>query len=304
MTETRNESGSPFRQRLGRFLRFLVRLLFVVVIGTLIGLGLYYGAPWLYRRVVLPVQENSARIAVVEARLELQQQRISENHRALQDRAANLEADLAELQESTSVQIQGQQLLEEQTERLAQRLATTESELELREGESLELERSLEAATSDLRAQVDSVEKQLAETRADIGMQIEATEARVTAAEEQAETLTGRLVLLQTAQDLLKVRLLLLEENPGAARDTLGLAVAHLDRALAVMTEQTEDLENLRERMLALDDLIAERSFRVGPTLESLWADVMELVVPPANQSGVTTTQTPPPPLPTPSPSP
>jgi len=40
----------------------------------------------------------------------------------------------------------------------------------------------------------------------------------------------------------------------------------------------------LQGRATALAPLIAESSFRVGPELESLWADVMDLVLPPAGQ--------------------
>jgi chromosome segregation ATPase len=118
----------------------------------------------------------------------------------------------------------------------------------------------------------------------------------------QLGNLEGRLALLQTAQDLVKVRLLLLEENPGTARDTLDLAIAHLDQASALMSSQAETLEDVRNRMTALDDLIARRSFRARPDLEALWADVMDLVVPLTAQSAVTATQTTSP-LPTPTPS-
>ena len=118
----------------------------------------------------------------------------------------------------------------------------------------------------------------------------------------QLGDLEGRLALLQTAQDLVKVRLLL-EENPGTARDTLGVAVTYLHQASTLMPLQAETLEDLRNQMTALDDLIAQRSFRARPNLEALWADVMDLVVPLSSQSTVTATGTTSP-LPTPTPSP
>jgi chromosome segregation ATPase len=303
MTERPNASDTPFLQGLGRFLRFLVRLIFVFVMGALIGLGLYYGVPWLYRRLVLPVQENSARIAVLEDRVEQQQQRISENHRVLQDRVAELETDLAQLQEEVAIQNQDQQTLQEQSQELAQRIAQVESELETQAQDIAKVESDIEDTGSNLSEEIDAVQDQLEETQAEFNRQIQDTEGRTDDLETQVGALTGRLALLQTAQDLVKVRLLLMEENTGAARETLDLAVAHLDQASALMPSLAEDLENLRERMLAQDDLIAERSFRVRPSLESLWTDVMDLVVPLAAQSRVTGTQSLSP-LPTSTPSP
>lgn len=303
MTEQANASRSPFLHGLGRFLRFLVRLTVVFVIGALIGLGLYYGVPWLYRCLVLPVQENSARIAVLEDRVEEQQVRISENHRTLQHRVAELETDLGQLQEEVAIQGQGQQALQEEGQQLAQRIAQVEGELEVQGQDIANVESDMEDTASNLSEEIDGVRDQLEEAQVEINRQVQETEGRMDDLETQVDTLTGRLALLQTAQDLVKIRLLLLEENTGAARETLDFAVAHLDRASAMMPSHADDLGDLRERMLALDDLIAERSFRVRPSLESLWTDVMDLVVPLTAQSAVTATlSTSPAPTATPSP--
>jgi predicted nucleic acid-binding Zn-ribbon protein len=301
MTEQPNTSGNSFLQSLGRFLRFLVRLLLVFVIGALIGLGLYYGVPWLYRRLVLPVQENRARVAVLEDRVEQQQERITENHRALQGRMVELETNLAELQEEVAGQGQDQEALEEQSQALAQRVAQLESDLEGQEQDIAAVESDLEDTASALSGGIDAVRRQLEDTQAELNQQIEATEGRLDEVETQVGTLTGQLALLQTAQDLLKVRLHLLEENTGAARETVDLAAAHLDRAGELMPSRAETLGDLRERVLALDELIAQGSFRVRPSLEALWADVMDLAVPLTAQSTVTATQ-PTSPLPTPTP--
>ncbi|MEA3375991.1 MAG: hypothetical protein U9R72_07320 [Chloroflexota bacterium] len=303
MTEQPGASGSPFLQGLGRFLRFGVRLIVVAVIGASIGLGLYYGVPWLYRRLVLPVRENSARVAVLEERVEEQQQSISENHRALQDRVAELETTVAQLRDEVAIQGQDQQALEEEGEQLAGRMTQVEGELETREQDIARIEAEMEDTASNLREEIGAVGVQLQETQARLDRQIEETEGRMNDLGARVDGVSGRLALLQTAQDLVKVRLLLLEENAGAARDTLELALAHIDRAGALMPSQAEDLAGLRERILALDALVAERSLRVRPSLESLWADVMDLAVPIGAQSAVTATESTSP-LPTPTPSP
>lgn len=296
MSEKLKASDGSFSQQVGRFLRFLVRLTFVVVLGALIGVGLYYGVPHLYRSLVLPVREHSARIAALENRLGEQQERISENHRVLQDRVAELETNLAQHHEEVAVQSQAQQALQEQNQQLDQRITEVQRALEGQEQGIAELESALGEVSSDLGERIGTVDDRLEE-------QIEDTEGRVGELETQGDAVMGRLTLLQTAQGLLKVRLLLLEENIGAARDTLGLAIARLDQARALMPAYAEDLEMVRERMVTLDDLIAERSFRVRPNLESLWNDLMDLAGPPPTQTEVAATQADSP-LATPTPSP
>jgi len=318
MTEERGSSGSPFVRGVGNVLRFLLRLVFVLVIGALIGLGLFYGVPWVYRRVAWPVQENSARIAILEEQVAKNSENIFDHRRALQRRIVDLETEVAELQEEVAVQVQDQEELAEQGQQLVQRITTLEDDLktglETQQQDMEQLRSDVSSETSDLerevegiREEVEGVREQLETAREELDQQIEMSEEGLRdleeALDETAAALEARLSLLQTAQDLLKVRLLLVEENPGAARDTLELAIAHLDRASELIPSQREVLDDLRERMLTVDGLIAESSFRTRPTLEALWADVMDLVVPIRAQSTITGTEaTSPVPTPTPSP--
>ena len=296
MNATANTAGSPSPRQPGRFLRTLVRFIFVVVIGALIGVGLYFGVPRLYRSLVLPVRENTTRIAVLEGRVGQQQERISENQRALQERITELETGLAQLQGSVAAHTQDQQDLREEIQGLNQRLDDLRAELESQDQEIAALDSTVQALSSDLGQMIGAVDERLAQ-------HVEEAEGRVESLEMEVIALHGRNTLLQTAQSLSKVRLLLLEDNHGSARDTLDLAIARLDQAQAVLPAQADDLELLRERMLALDVLIADRSFRLRPSLESLWNDVMDLAGPleappeiPTNQTDPTT------PTPTPEP--
>lgn len=275
MNATSNTSGGPSPRQGGRFLRTLVRLILVVVIGALMGVGLYFGVPHLYRSLVLPVRENTARIAVLEGRVEGQQERIAENQRALQDRVTELETNLAQLQGSVATQGEDQQDLREEIQGLNQRLDDLQAELESQDGEIAGLDARVQALSSDLGQRIGAVDERLEQHG-------EEAEGRMEGLEMEVSALHARNTLLQTAQSLAQVRLLLLEDNHGAARDTLDLAIIRLDQAQAVLPGQADDLELLRERMLALDVLIAERSFRLRPSLEALWNDVMDLAGPPA----------------------
>jgi chromosome segregation ATPase len=314
MTEQTDSSGRSFLGAIGGTLRFLIRLVFVLMIGALIGLGIYYGVPWAYRSLVWPVQDNRARVAILEQRMELEQQHTQEQDRALRDRLFELETEvdrmettIAELREQTAVQAQDQQTLETQNRGLEEQIAQLKSELEVQQQEmeavAEEIQSGLDEATADLNNQIGGLQERLGGVMANLAQQVEENRGELEDAYAQLGDLEGRLALLQTAQDLVKVRLLLMEENTGAARETLALAIAHLDQASALLPELAETLEELRGQMAAVDQLIAQRSFRARPDLEALWADVMDLVVPLTAQSTVTATQAESP-LPTPTTSP
>jgi len=252
---TSGPSGSPILRAVGGFFRFLVRFLFILVVGVLVGAGLYYGAPWAYRTLVQPVQQNTVRVVALEQRMAQEQTRLQDENLALQERIAALEAEMTALGEKSAVRAQDIEGVVEQIQQLELRITQAEEDLEAQQ-EVVEAMRSqLGSAITDLGEQTDQVAG-------------------------RAEELEGRLALLQTAQDLLKVRLLLMEENSRSARDTLTLATVHLEQAVALMPEQAETFLGLQERMAELERLIGERSFRAGPELESLWADVIDLVLP------------------------
>ncbi|MGD2177371.1 MAG: hypothetical protein PVG71_06050 [Anaerolineae bacterium] len=314
MTEQTESSGRPFLRAVGSVLRFLVRLIFVIIIGALIGAGIYYGVPWAYRSLVWPVQDNRARVAILEQRMDLEQGHMRERDRALQDRISDLETEVAEmetavteLREQATVQAQDQRALEAQDRQLDDRIVQLNSELEVQQEEleavAAEIQSNLGDATADLNKQIEDMQERLGEVASTVGQQVEENRGELDDVYAELGDLEGRLALLQTAQDLVKVRLLLVEENFGTASDTLALAIAHLDQASSLMPPQAETLEDLRRQMTALDDLIVQRSFRALPDLEALWADVMDLVVPLTSQSAVTATQAASP-LPTPTPSP
>lgn len=300
-------SGSPVLRAIASFLRFLLRLLLVVVVIMLLGAGLYYGVPWAHRNLVQPVQDTVARVAVLEQRMDLEEEHLQERNRQFQERIATLETELTELREEATVQAQDQRALQERNQRLEDRIAQLEGDLEGQrrdiEATAEEMRSELEGATADLDEQIEDLQERLEDALADLEERVEGNEGQLDDLSVTVSGLAGRLTLLQTAQDLVKVRMLLLEENPGAARETLALAIAHLEQASPLLPEHAETLDELRERMAAVDDLIATRSFRARPNLEALWADVMDLAAPVTSRSAITATQATSP-LPTPTPSP
>lgn len=289
-TDNASTSGRSLGQAVGAALRFLLRLFFVLVIGVLIGASLYYGVPWLYRRLVWPVQENSARIVLLQEQVDKNSENIFDNQRALEQRIVVLEGKTSDLQESVAAQAENQGALERDRQQLAEQVTALEEDIEACQ-EEVERDRSMFAeATSNLEGDIRSIQDELEVTQQELAEQLELSAHAVTDLEGRLDDAVGRVALLRAAQTLLKVRLLLVEENPGAARDTLGLAIAYLDQASGLMPSQAALLGDLSDRMMGVDDLIASGSFRARPTLESLWADLMD-AVPLTARSVVTETQ-------------
>jgi hypothetical protein len=77
-------TGPTLGERLGRFFRFLLRLLAVVFILGIIGLGLYFGLPWLYQKYVVPVEQNTAQMRELHSQQEQTVQQLADLQTRLQ----------------------------------------------------------------------------------------------------------------------------------------------------------------------------------------------------------------------------
>ncbi len=270
VTNDGNQAPNKFWRTVGTMLKVLLRLLVILILGILIAVGLYYGVPWTYRTLVRPVQEQAARIAALEQRITQEQDRTRTELRRFQERLTTLEEELQDAREENARHAASLSLQEEALDAAMERIETLEGQLATLEDELQAREEAL-----------DALQEELAEA-------LTAMEGREEGIAAQVDRLSGRLALLQTAQDLLRVRLFLLEENPRAAIEALALADAHLERASLLMPEQATALAALQDRVGALQGLIEARSFRVGLELEALWAELVELALP----APVTTTET------------
>jgi hypothetical protein len=54
---------------MARALAFLMRLVFILLIGALLGAALYFGLPWLYQKYVAPVEQNTDQMAGLQTRM-------------------------------------------------------------------------------------------------------------------------------------------------------------------------------------------------------------------------------------------
>jgi len=134
-----------------------------------------------------------------------------------------------------------------------------------------EQQSTLAAQAEGLSALEESLNTQLASLNADLS---QVTNTQV--------NLDARLALAQAAHDLLVARLAMLEDNIGNAREAIALAQEHVDQAAALNPALAEELAALQPKLEALDNLVAQRAFRAVPTLDSLWADIVDLSMRPS----------------------
>ena len=77
---------TSFLGRLGkafaRLVGFCLRLLFTLVLGAALGVGIFYGAIFLYRQYIEPVQVHEIRLDVMDAR---RQQEIERSAQRMED---------------------------------------------------------------------------------------------------------------------------------------------------------------------------------------------------------------------------
>lgn len=126
-------AGPSFGQRVRAFFNFLARLLLILILLGLVGIGVYLSLPVLYQRYVQPVQENTVQLqqlsdqqrqseqAVAElktrlAALEAEQSRQAESFTALDQRLSEIETEIAARTESLKTLEEMQATLQSQNE--------------------------------------------------------------------------------------------------------------------------------------------------------------------------------------------
>ncbi len=95
-TENDSSPKTPFGDRLAMafvtLVRAVVRLIIILVVLAALGLGLFYGLPWVYDQYVRPVEENSMRLDEIETYQEQVNAQLTQNAADMQKRLATLEA--------------------------------------------------------------------------------------------------------------------------------------------------------------------------------------------------------------------
>ncbi|MBL7198886.1 MAG: hypothetical protein ISS56_01920 [Anaerolineae bacterium] len=222
MSEESHATPRPsFWARLGRaiawLVRFTLRLLFVLIIGLGLGVGIYYGATFLYNQYILPVQVHSIRLDILDARQEQDSQQIRGRLDGLQTRLTDLEVR-GDTDKETIAGLQAE------IEAAAEAQATQTAALAALEDVRVDLEAMraavgvAQAAQEALQSDLEAIGHELATVQADreaATADLEALHADQGAAEAAIEALA-------TAQASLRAAL----EEAGSEVDALSQGIA------------------------------------------------------------------------------
>ncbi len=224
------EVGERKASLLSRVIRFLLRLLIVVLLGGVFGAAVYFGVPTLYRSAIEPMQVNAQRIAELEQALDQVQTTARRQVEQAGERLVEIEGRLAEQGEA---------------------LAMMQAELEVVQT-SLEDQRD---RVSRLRNVVDRVED-LTYDMDKMVARVEMLESTLAEVELPAASLERQLQLIRAMTLLTKARLWLVQDNLGLAAEEISTARDLL--AEVVGAEQDGEDETLGQIVDRLDLALAD----------------------------------------------
>ncbi|HOT90135.1 MAG TPA: hypothetical protein PLJ78_02120 [Anaerolineae bacterium] len=328
-TETAStpSAGQKFLRGLGRLAKFLLRLIFVIVIGVLLGAGTYwaasYGVAAVNRQVFQPIQEHTRRLDDLENRYAQDYQRLNERTQALQEQTQAFQDQIAALERQDKA-------LGETLDALQTRLTTTETQVNEMQAALKTAQETVAALETrqatfgpditKLRTALTKLETALGdlkETTADITSEVAALNATVKS-EAPLLALRTDVQLLRAMELLTRARLQLAQNNPGAAAIevqearnvllALGATIpAHQQDALAAIVKRLDlGLANLPDKpRLATDDFeVAWQLLAQGLPEESNTMLLSPLVTPTLTTTETLTATVPVTPTVTPTPKP
>ena len=217
----RTDSGPSFGDRVGRFFRFLLRLVLLLFFLGVLSLILYLTLPWLYQRFIRPVEQNTVEV------------------RQLQTQQEQMEQEMADLQARLEAMEDGQDQNGESLTELDQRLSELEEEISARteslerlESMLAELEGQSEANSMELEQQINLLKAMELLSRARLSMyqsnfglaRGDVQIARDLLATAQADTTESRAAELNAVILRLDLVLSNLPVFPVAAADDLDIA--------------------------------------------------------------------------------
>lgn len=137
-------SGPSFGERVRGVFRFLLRLLALLLILGILGLGLYYGLPLLYQRYIVPVEQNTAGVTELQSQQKQTEQQLVD----LQTKLQTLE----------TVQNKHDQSLTKMDQRLSEvekQITARTRSLDALEKMQSELQAQDEASSAELKRQIN-----------------------------------------------------------------------------------------------------------------------------------------------------
>lgn len=187
-------------------LRALARTTLILFILATIGLTIFYGIPWLYEKFLLPIEENTARLEILEAEQQALQQQATQSAAEAMGRIGTLEAQ-------ATLSARALSALQTQVNQASSTLQANQSNLESTLTASLKRLDALETALPELQSALTGLETSLG----DLSNQSQNQAASLAALRNEVQ-------ILKAMHLLTRSRLALAQDNLEMARQDIGLA--------------------------------------------------------------------------------
>ena len=211
-----------------RLLRFLNRLILAGLIGTVLGVAIFYGVPLLYRQFIQPVQDHTQQIQDLQA-----------NQDSIESSSVERLATLTARLETIELQSDANKSAISELETLQMLQATTEANLTALQTSVIEHQSAsatLEASLLDFQENADSALTSL-------NLSLDSLEQRIDDLESAQDGNVSTSEMLQQLQILRSMQLLLRAEFY-LAQDNYGLAVQDIQVAIEILREISPNLSD------------------------------------------------------------
>lgn len=236
---------------LARFLLVLLRIILIILIGTLIGAGLYFGFKYAYNQIVTPIQQNQTEIQSLSTRVSQQWDLIQEKNADLEDRLTLLESD----QDSLNNQVS------EMMTMIDQNAADLEA-LDLKFKDLVEKADELDEAIANLEEQDELFSTQNDEFQKILeNMDVE----------KQVKPLQQEVAIFKILMQINRSRLFLIQDNMGLAEEELLLADQLFDYLIMISPEREEEVAFWRARLDLAISHLPNNPALANDDLEILW---------------------------------
>jgi hypothetical protein len=209
-----------------RLLRFLNRLLLVVLLGGLLGAALFYGVPALYRQFIQPVQVHTLQIQDLQARQDSIETQVGERIATLTARLETVEL-LSDANKAAISQLDSLQMFQSTSQARLDNLQTSaenqQSSLSTLEVNLQSLQNSTDRTLTTINLSLDSLDQRIADLERAQSVNVSVSEMR------------QQFQILRTMQLLLRAEFYLSQDN-------YGLAVQDIQTAIDVVRDLSTSL--------------------------------------------------------------
>jgi chromosome segregation ATPase len=234
-----------------RFLQFLLRLILIILIGILIGAGLYFGFKYVYKQVVTPIQQNQAEIQSLNTRVNQQWDLLNEKNVDLEERLTMIEND--------------QEVLNNQVSEMLTKIDQNSADLEafdLKYNDILEKTDNLDRVLLELVKQDEEFQNQNEEfqsTLEDLDV------------ENKIKPLQQEIAIFKILMQINRSRLFLVQDNLGLAEQELIIAEEMFASLSEISPENEEEIASWIARLNLAINHLPNNPLLANDDLEILW---------------------------------